>query len=120
MTMPHRDNDIPHSLKHKYTTMTTSLQQRCILIRHVLPVRVQQGLKLRGHHIHPRFQLRQTVADVVHQQPVQRFREVRRAVARRQGRVFALQERCLVLDGLLDVLLVDDVLLGPVDNTDDA
>uniref|UniRef100_A0A8W7Q0F7 Uncharacterized protein n=1 Tax=Anopheles coluzzii TaxID=1518534 RepID=A0A8W7Q0F7_ANOCL len=67
------------------------LQQALALVRHVLAVRVQQRLELGRHHVDARLQIRQTVADVVHQQPVERFGQVRGAVARRQRRVLALQ-----------------------------
>ena len=97
-----------------------NLQQRRVLVLHVLSVGVEQRLELRGHNVHSCLQLGQAVADVVHKQSIQRFGQVGRAVASGQGGVLALKEGSLVFDGLLDVFFVDDVLLAAVDDADNA
>ena len=93
---------------------------------------------MRGHHIDSGFQFWQTISDVVHQEPVESLGQVGGPIAGSQGGILPLQERRLVFDGIPgiktnklspsvrstlfappDLLLVDDVLLGPVDHPDD-
>ena len=61
----------------------------------------------------PRFEVRQAVSDVVHEEPVEGLGEVGRPVSGGEGGVLPLEERRLVLHRVLDTLVVLDVLLGP-------
>lgn len=47
------------------------LKKRLALVLHVIPVRVQKGLELGDHQVDSRLELRQTVPDVMHQEPLE-------------------------------------------------
>ena len=96
------------------------LQQGRVLVHHVLAVGVEQSLELGRHHVHAGLQLGQTVSDVVHQQSVESLGQVAGAIPCGQCGVLSLEERRFVLNSVFDVFLVNDVLLRPVDDPDDA
>jgi len=64
--------------------------------------------------------IRQAVADVVHQKPVEGLGQVGSAIPGSQSGILALQEGRLVFHLLVDVLLIHDVLLRAIHHTDNA
>lgn len=83
------------------------------MVLHRLPVAVEPGLVLGAQHRHPGLEVRQAVADVMHEQPAQSFSQVAGAGPGGQRGVVALQESVLILHGVLQALLGIDVMLAP-------
>ena len=102
------------------------------LIIDSLAVRMEQGLKLRDHQVDARLQLRQTIANVMHQQLCNHMRnvsgkvngghgqstnaieclgQVSGTVARSDARVLSLEEQRFILDRVIHGLAVVNVLL---------
>mmetsp|Transcript_11433 Transcript_11433/g.32103 ORF Transcript_11433/g.32103 Transcript_11433/m.32103 type:complete len:218 (-) Transcript_11433:663-1316(-) len=88
----------------------------------VVPVRCQLGVGLREHLADFYLELRQAVADVVHQDLIQRLGQVRRAAAGRDLPVqcVGLEELALLAERVTYLDALHNVLLAPVHHSDEA
>eukprot|EP00126_Sphaerothecum_destruens_P012303 Sdes_comp21093_c0_seq1m19776 len=114
-----------HDLAELGREFRQHLQQQSPLVDLIQQRVSQRGERVRGlrdQRVDPRLQIRQAVADVVHQMLAQRFAEMRSsaAVGERSVGGVAAEEGRLLLEGTRDVFVFVDVLLAAIHNPVDA